>query len=302
MKTLEKNAINVWGERGRLWINQLPEIIAQLSQHWDLYDIKPVDNMSYNYVAKAIQKINKPVVLKISCDQQLIEDEYNALKHFKGQGSIKVLNIHHDWHALLLEQAIPGDILKEHYSENISGTIKIYTDVVKALASQVRPSGCQYTPVKKWCEAIDRIHDTRIEPSLLIKAKVLRDFLLSSIEKEYLCHGDLHLENIIHHENQWLSIDPKGVIGEIAFEAAAFDLIDDSEWSEHQLIQDKILHRTHLIASLLHINHDRLLAWMYLRVIISAQWFIEDQGNPDKMLKLASVFYPLLTSQYEHEA
>ena len=36
---------------------------------------------------------------------------------------------------------------------------------------------------------------------------------------------------------------------------------------------------------------DRLRAWVFLRVIISAQWFIEDNGNPDEMLRLASVLY-----------
>ena len=298
MKKFEKNTINLWGEKGKSWLNQLPEIITRLSKHWDLDAIKPVDNMSYNYVAKAAQKASKPVVLKISCDGQLIEDEYHALKHFNGQGSIKVFDIQNDLHALLLEQAIPGTLLKEHYSENIAGTIKIYTDVVKALASQARPSG-QYTSVKKWCEAIDSLHDSRIKPDYIFKAKMLRDFLLSSAEKEYLCHGDLHLENIICHENKWLSIDPKGVVGEIAFEAAAFDLIDKREWLDPESIQDKILHRTHLIASQLNINHDRLLAWIYLRAMISAQWFIEDNGNPDKVLKLVSVLYSLLINQYQ---
>lgn len=299
IRTLENNVINVWGEQGALWLKQLPAIIARLVQHWSLYDIKPVDNMSYNYVAKATQKVGKSVVLKIGCDTQLIEDEYNLLKHFNGQGSIKVLDIHYDGNALLLEQAIPGYLLKKHHLANITDTIKIYTNVVKALASKDRPSG-QYTHVKKWCEALDRMHDDRIKPDYVIKAKVLRDFLLSSAEKEYLCHGDLHLANIILHGNQWLSIDPKVVIGEIVFEAAAFDLIDKREWLDPELIQDKILHRTHLITSQLNINHDRLLMWIYLRVMISAQWFIEDNGNPDEMLKLVSMLYPLLINKDQH--
>ena len=170
--------------------------------------------------------------------------------------------------------------------------------MVNALAAQARPSG-QYPSVKKWCEAIDSMHDPRIKSDYIFKAKMLRDFLLSSAEKEYLCHGDLHLENIICHENTWLSIDPKGVIGEIAFEAAAFDLIDKREWFDPESIQDKMLRRTHLIASQLNINHDRLLAWIYLRAMISAQWFIEDNGNPGEMLKLVSVLYPLLVNKYQ---
>ena len=298
MKTLEKNVINVWGVRGKSWLTQLPNIIAQLSQYWSLKDITPVDNMSYNYVAKARQKDDTQVVLKISCDNQLIEDEYRALKHFNGQASIKALDIRPDLNALLLEQAIPGKLLKCNYLADVENTIKAYAGVVNALASQIKPLGA-YPHVKKWCETIDRINDKRIKPYYVSKAKELSTFLLNSVEKEYLCHGDLHLENILHHESSWVCIDPKGIIGEMAFEAAAFDLIDKSEWSESHTIQDKIMTRIKLIASALEIEQARLFAWIFLRVIISAQWFIEDNGSPDEMLNLAFFLYPLLSTHYQ---
>lgn len=299
MKTLEKNAINVWGSHGQSWFNRLPEIIFELSKHWNLSHIVPVDNMTYNYVAKAIQADQLPVVLKISCDRELIQDEYRALNHFKSHGAIKVLDIHADLNALLLEQAIPGNLLKEYYSEDIQNTIQIYGDVVKTLAGQSKSSD-QYKHVEGWCRAIDRIDDQRISTNYIKKAKELRDFLFSTKEREYLCHGDLHLENIIQNGNQWLSIDPKGIIGEMAFEAAAFDLIDESEWSKPQLLKDKIIYRSQLLAATLDLDHDRLLSWIFLRAMMSAQWFIEDQGDPEKVLNVVSLIYPLLPESIEN--
>ncbi|MEM1243368.1 MAG: aminoglycoside phosphotransferase family protein [Pseudomonadota bacterium] len=293
MKTLEKNAINVWGEPGKLWLNQLADIIAQLSDHWNLSNIEAVTNMSYNYVAKSLRKNNTPVVLKFSCDKELIANEYRTLKHFKGQGSIKVFDIHRGLNALLLEQAIPGDLLKNHHLNNIKGTIKIYATVIKALASGPN-SAKEYLHVKKWCEAIDRIADHRIKAIFINKAKMLRNFLFQTKPKEYLCHADLHLENIISHGNKWLSIDLKGVIGEMASEAAAFDLIGKNEWSESETIKNKIITRVKLLANELTIDKNRLLAWIFLRIIISAQWFIEDNGDPTEMLNLAANVYPLL--------
>jgi len=296
MKTLANNAINTWGNNGSSWFNQLPRVIAQLSDYWDLSDIKPTDNMSHNYVAKAIQKGNKSVVLKIGCNQHLIEDEYRALTHFNGKGSVRVLDIHNDLNALLLEQVTPGYLLNEQHPKDIEDTIKIYSGVAKALASHPRPSN-EYAPVNKWCQAIDRIHDERIESCFIDKAKELKTFLLSSAENEYICHGDLHLKNIINHGNKWLSIDPIGIIGEMAFEASAFDLINKNEWSKPETIQEKIINRVNLLASALEVNKDRLLAWLFLRVIISAQWFIENNSKPDEMLNSASNIYPLLTRQ-----
>lgn len=295
MTALEKNVINLWGEPGKDWLERIPEIISVLSGYWRLSEISPVNNMNYNYVARAKNDREIPVVLKFSYDGALIEDEYRALMHFNGEGAVKVLDRNLDLNALLLEQAIPGESLKSNKIKNLEETIKVYTEIVVHLSSTERAlSG--FTHVKKWCDAIDRIHDNRIEAKFIDKAKLIRVFLLGSLENEYLCHGDLHLENIISHQNTWISIDPKGVVGEIAFEVAAFDLIEKSEWSEPELIEDKVNFRVHFLSDALKINRARLLKWIFLRVIISAQWFIEDNGDPDEMLRLASVLYPMLES------
>ena len=297
MRTLEKNVMNVWGDTGREWLKSLANIIIELSAHWKLSDVKPVENMSYNYVAFAKQHHNTPVVLKFSCDKVLIEEECRALTYFNGVGSIRVIDRAPNCNALLLEQAIPGCLLKANHPKDIANTIEIYADVIKALASKPKPE-TEYTHVKKWCQAIDRITDPRISLKYIDKAKELKTYLLSSSDKEYLCHGDLHLENIIRHGDSWLSIDPKGIIGEMAFEAAAFDLLGKSDWNEPETISNKMNQRLSLLANQLDICEDRLRAWVFLRVIISAQWFIEDNGNPDEMLRFASILYPHLRKRY----
>jgi streptomycin 6-kinase len=38
--------------------------------------------------------------------------------------------------------------------------------------------------------------------------------LLSSPCKQLVLHGDLHHDNILNDGNDWLTIDPKGIIGE----------------------------------------------------------------------------------------
>ncbi len=290
METLEKNVINVWGDTGREWLKRLPNIIDALSVHWKLSDVMPVENMSYNYIAFAKQHHNTHVVLKCGCDQALIENEYRALKHWDDLGSIRVIESVSCHNALLLEQAIPGTSLKESDIEN---TIEIYAGIVKTLASKQIPK-TKYTHVEKWCQAIDNITDSRISLKYIDKAKELKTYLLSSNRAEYLCHGDLHLDNIIRHQGSWLSIDPKGIIGEMAFEAAAFDVLDKSDWNEINTIPDKINQRLSRLANSLGIPEGRLRAWVFLRAMISAQWFIEDNGNPDEMLRLASVLYPSL--------
>lgn len=294
MRTLEKNVINTWGQKGKEWLDELQTTIKKLSKYWSLTDIKPVNNMSYNFVAFALQKKSKSVVLKISCDETLINDEYKALKHFDGHGAIKVFDINTSFNALLLEQATPGYLLKDHHPKKIDDTIQIYANVVKAIASQSFPDN-KYHHVSKWCDAIDRIQDERIEKKFIDKAKQLRSKLLNSTEKEYLCHGDLHLENIIQHGSSWVCIDPKGIIGEMAFEAAAFDLINKQEIKDTSTIADKIIARITLLSTDLALEITRLSSWIFLRLIISAQWFIEDNGDPKDSLLLLNYIYPFIS-------
>ncbi len=294
LATLKKNVINANGQQGKVWINTLENTIKSLQNHWSLTEIHPVDNMNWNYVALGRQH-NNPVVLKISYDAKVIEDEFNALQHFAGAGAIKVIDYCSEYHALLLEQAVPGYLLKEHHPKKIEEVIYIYATVVKQLnkQSQIKQP---FKHVREWCTVIDDMNDPRIPQNYIIKAKALRVMLLSTLQDEYLCHGDLHLENIIQHHSDWLAIDPKGIIGEMAFEAAACDLISNEELKEPTLLVSKLNYRIQLLSDALDLDKNRLIAWIFLRIMLSIQWFIEDKGDPTRMLENAHYIFPLLTT------
>lgn len=287
---LQKNISNLLGEKGEKWMQSLPSIIETLSHHWSLTHLQPVKNMTWNFVALAQQNETTPVVLKISFDPTLVQDEYKALKHFNGHGAVKVFDIHDQYNSLLLEQAIPGSLLKDQSPHNMDQTISIYSQVVKKLASI--PSANDFTHVNQWCKALDRIESKIVKEEWVTKAKLLKTYLLNTMEHPYICHGDLHLENIIQQNNHWLAIDPKGIIGEIAFEAAAFDLLSKSEMLDTtETILLKINQRITQLANNLKINSDRLLAWFYVRTMLSTQWFIEDKGDPSQALTLIHYLY-----------
>ncbi|MCF6767605.1 aminoglycoside phosphotransferase family protein [Thiotrichales bacterium 19S11-10] len=286
MKTLTKNIIGIWGDRGQQWLDSLPEIVDFLSKKWNLTEIKPVDNLSYNYVALAMQHINLPVVLKVSCDYKSILNEYRALKQFNGDGSVQVIDFDEQKYALLLEQCQPGSLLKDQLEINIDQTINHYIDVIRKLASKTTNLE-SFPHVSQWCQAVDRIIDPNIDKLLINKAKNINNYLLATAKDERLCHGDLHLENIIQHQGDYLAIDPKGVIAEIAFEAAYFDF---SSYNDVNVILEII----NKLSTALGLEKTRLLQWLYLKLIISIQWFIEDGGDYSKDLSFIKLIYPLL--------
>lgn len=283
MQTLKNNILSIFGETGRVWLEELNQLVKKLQDYWFLKELHPVSNMTYNFVARALNSENIPVVLKISCDKNLIEEEANALKYFNGQGSIVLLDQHRGCHALLLQQAIPGTPLKSLYPAQQKLTMESFIGVAAKLHSRPLPKKHSFGHISDWLEALDEADTDEIPQELLTRAIKLKNRLLDTIKNEKVLHGDLHLDNILHHGDEWLSIDPKGVVGEPEFEIAAFDFIDDTELAK--ATSEMLLSRIEQVAQIAGLSPQRIKEWTFVRLILAAAWAVEDRAGPSITVK-----------------
>lgn len=286
MKIFRENIIGAFGTKGEKWLSNLDNIITSLQEHWQLDSIRPVENMTYHYVAKAHTHTSKPVVLKIGCSQELIETEAYILNHFDGQGTVRVIDHNPKYHALLLQQAIPGVSLKSLYPQQLEYVMAAYINCVKHLHSASTPTR-NFKHIVDWLKALDRIETALFPDGMLDKAISLRDEMLSTMGAVKLLHGDLHLDNILKNKEEWLAIDPQGVLGEAEFEVAAFDFIAEDEMN--RVTREQILERISQIANRANLSFERLRNWTFIRLVLSAAWSIEDKGNPKKAMFLAKL-------------
>ena len=67
MNQLESNIINIYGERGKAWLVDLPILVKQIASKHHLTDLQPVNNLSYNYVLSGFQG-TQPIILKLGLD------------------------------------------------------------------------------------------------------------------------------------------------------------------------------------------------------------------------------------------
>ena len=74
------------------------------------------------------------------------------------------------------------------------------------------------------------------------------------------------------HRESWLAIDPKGVIGEPAYEAGAL-LRNLPAMSDPKEITIK---RLDILSASLNLDRRRLCAWALAQAVLSAWWSIED--------------------------
>lgn len=277
MITFEDNILAIYQEKGRAWLAALPEQVQQLEHLWGLSQLKPYENLSYNYVLSGYQG-ETPIVLKLGMDHISLDREVRALQVFVGHGAVAVLDCRIN--ALLLQRAVLGHSLKELRPCSEPSAIEIACNVIEKLHSApVSAEALSYFPhIHEWLSTLDE--EWLLPQSHLLKARVLKKQLLPAQKAPVLLHGDLHRDNILSNGNEWLVIDPKGVIG--------FPI--NEVWA----CVEEPYHDLQYIAKRFAYNFDDLLKWYYVHAIVAACWQVEDHLDPKKFLDLAESVFPLI--------
>jgi len=263
--------INIYGEKGKAWIDELPQIVSAISSKLDLRDLIKVTNLTYNYVLSGFQCDNT-IILKLGLDNEALAREAFALKCFAGYSAVKVLA--EDNGILLLERVAPGASLKNYFPNREQESIEIVCKVMKKLHKANIPITHNFPHIKDWLMALDK--DWNIPDGYLKKARKLRGQLLKTTGPDVLLHGDLHHDNILQNGNDWLVIDPKGVIGKQAYEVAAFIRNPMPELPHHADAITIIHNRITRFSELLGIPAKRILDWCFVQAVLAWIWSIED--------------------------
>ncbi|GAB4391272.1 MAG: hypothetical protein Tsb005_00380 [Gammaproteobacteria bacterium] len=285
ISVLAKHAYALAGsQRARHWLVSLPKILRKLQLVWSLSNIEPVTNMTFHYVARGLLEGQQPIIIKIGWDNSLINRELRALEYFAGHGAVRVIDFNNKYNALLLEQAVPGTTLKALYPEQFDTVVLQYVWVMQQLHHPELPERYDhyhFPHIRDWLKALDSTPETAYPPHVIKRARILRRHLLATMQEEKLLHGDLHHDNILLHKDKWLAIDPACVIGETAFEVAAFDFISHEELAEQQALKLIFRKRVIILARRTGLAPQRIADWVYVRLVLAAAWFFDD-NCPDE--------------------
>lgn len=93
------------------------------------------------------------------------------------------------------------------------------------------------------------------QPTALVKD------LLATTKGVVALHGDLHHENILLGPDGWVVIDPKGLVGDPAFEFAAFMRNPINELAAHTNLRDHLQARIVRISQLTNADPWRIWGW-----------------------------------------
>jgi streptomycin 6-kinase len=273
----------VYGEAGVAWLKQLPSIIDDCARHWSLTVERPFE-LSYNYVAAAARADGTPVVLKVGFPSRELMTEIWALELYNGHGIAQLLDVAHDKGAMLLERLAPGLPLARVAEADDQQATAIAAEVMRQLW---RPASTEhlFPSVADWAAGMQRMRDHfggtsgPFPPRLVAEAEALFGELLGSMAEPVLLHGDLHHDNILSAQRQpWLALDPKGLVGEPAYEVGA--LLRNPLPQLLQMPQPGrvMARRVDQLAEQLKIDRARIRGWGLAQAVLSAWWVIEDHG------------------------
>lgn len=280
--SLQQTTLELYGEHGADWLRRLPDLIAACERRWSLTALPPFPGLSYNYVAPAVQADGTDVVLKLGVPNPELVTEIEALRFYGGRGAVQLLEADFEWGALVMERLKPGVMLTAVADDEQATAIA--AGVMRQLWRPA-PAEHSFPTVARWAAGLKELRqqfDGGTGPfavTLVEMAEGLFADLLASMDAPVVLHGDLHHYNILTAERQpWMVIDPKGVVGEAAYEVGAllrnpFDLLEKPN-------PGRILaRRVEQLAEELELDRARVVGWGMAQAVLSAWWSFGDHGH-----------------------
>lgn len=248
------------------------ELLAGHLAAWGLTPVGPVRRRPASLLVDVVLG-SRPAVLKLALDDEERRGG-ELMQWWAGAGAAEV--IARSGPALLIERATGARSLASmaRGSQDDEAS-RIACRVVAKLHSGAR----QPTRWPPGLPALDRWF-AALWPAAATHGGILADGaeaarrLLADQREVVVLHGDVHHGNVLDFEERgWLAIDPKGVVGDRAFDYANLLCNPDHQTA---LAPGRFERQVEVIASAAELDRRRLLGWTLAYCSLSAAWFLED--------------------------
>ncbi len=276
-----QNTLDLCGEKGESWLNELPKIIDELAANWSLKVEKPFPNLSYNFVAPCVCA-DGDAVLKIvlPLNNPEIFNEASFLQMADGNGAVRLLKTDETHRAILLERLTPGANLKEVCHNDDAKAVEIAIQILHRLLRET-PENSVFRRLEEWFNNFfEKAGKTVFPREFTSKAREFFERLNSASTPKFLIHGDLHHENILSAQREpFLAIDPKGIVGTIGYEISVF-LNNHALWlASDPNCREKLNKSVHKFSKAFEIEPENLCRWAFAQMVLSEWWTFEDNGK-----------------------
>jgi streptomycin 6-kinase len=268
------------GDPGREWIDRLPGLVAAYLDRWALTPDGPVLHGYVGIVLPVVRAGGERAVLKVSWLDGDRWWEAHALAAWDGRGAVRLLERDDPAGVMLLERLDPARSARALTGVAASS---VAGQVCRRLAVPAPPDMPRVDELAaRWAEELPRQWERLGRPFARkwLDAAVATCRELGPHQPDLLLHGDLVFDNMLRSEREpWLVIDPDGLVGEPAFEAAPFLTNRWSELTAQPDLRAALRDRLAAFVEGAGVDFERARRWAQARHVSDAMWCREHQPD-----------------------
>lgn len=254
----------------RDWLEELPRLSAQLMARWCCVQVGDV-LAGYGGVVVPVRRADgTPAVLKMSVPNDGDDFESVVLDTWAGRGAVLQLERDDNLGARLLEHLENRSLAEVGDAE---ASMAVVGDLARRLAVAA-PAGLPRLSeaYARWAVDLPDLNRRagHVLSSRAVAAAVTSCRELGSEQPDTVLHGDLHQNNVLRGgREEWLAIDPLGVVGDLASECLTHLRDRWVELHHQDQPEPALLRRIDVFAEAAHIDRERAHRWTQLRAVVT---------------------------------
>jgi len=261
--------------------------LAGLLERWGASDPVPVAATPTSRVYRVRLGAGRAAIVK-DLTPAGVEDELRGadlLEWWGGAGSVRLLA--REGTTLLLEDAGDTSLLDHLNVHGDASATAIAAQVLAVMhAGSDRPLPDTLQPLSSRFASLFAVAPTGADP-LVGEAAEMADALLREQRDVRPLHGDLHHQNLLCGARGWLAIDPKGLVGDPAYDVANM-FYNPLDRDDLRTDPARIRSMASVFARALGRDVDTVVRWAFVHACLSASWHLED-GNAARAEKSLGV-------------
>ncbi|MEQ7124918.1 aminoglycoside phosphotransferase family protein [Actinopolymorpha sp. B11F2] len=259
------------GESAHAWVQSLPRLVDEILQRWRCTPTERIVGGGVGIILAVRRHDGSPAVVKVSFPHPGNVYEPHAFATWGGRGAVRLYERDDANFAMLLEQA---DWQTLDDLGDVDQAIAVAGHLARRLAVQAPPSLPRLSDqVEEWEETLRKDADSLGHPlsqrALAAALATLRD--LGRNQPDTMVHGDLHFGNVVRAEREpWLVVDPKGYVGDLAFDALTVLVRGVDSLREADDLEAELRRRLAIFSDAAEVDRERVTRWVQARTAIGA--------------------------------
>ncbi len=258
------------GASGTDWLCSLPRLVAEALERWELVVDGPAMT-GWTALALPVCRGGEPLVLKVVWPHPEARHEAIALRHWAGQGAVRLVAANPADGQLLLERldstrdledpaidaeeacAVMGGLLARLHVPAPPMVVRLEDFIAPHLARMV--------------------DEPRVPQRVSQRTTGLATELFARAGEPVLLHTDLHFRNVLAGEREpWLAIDPKPMAGPAGFEIQPALRNRMAEMGTGASLRWCLRRRVEVMAEAMGIDEDEARAWSVVHSGVQVYW------------------------------